>query len=72
MKPLANKQGKLALKDPNSWGYILWHDFLVFPLMNDAGIAEVEFPAGSDWVYYFDHSKGFSGKTKIEAMFPLS
>lgn len=71
MKPLATKQGKWAPHDPDSWGYLLGKEFLIYPVTNDAGIAVVEFPAG-DWVYYFNETKVFKGKSKIEAMFPLN
>ena len=72
MKPLATKQGRWGPNDPDNWGYTLWKDFLIYPITNDAGIAVIGFPAGSDWIYHFNNSKVFGGKSHIEAMFPLN
>jgi hypothetical protein len=72
MKPLATKQYRWAPNDPDNWGYVLWKDYLVYPIINEAGIAEIDFPAGSNWIYHFNHTKMFKGNTKIVVMFPLN
>lgn len=71
MKPNAKKQGKWAPHDPSDWGYTLWNDFLVYPVLNDAGIVTIRFSQKADWIYYFNHSKTYRGGTSIEVMIPL-
>lgn len=42
-------------------GYVLWDTFLVEPVFEESGYAEVVFPKGHRWVYYFDRSRVFEG-----------
>ncbi len=72
MKPLATKQLRLALNYPDNWGYVLWKDILVYPVLNDASVVDINFPSGSNWVYYFNKSKTFKGGSTLEVMIPLS
>lgn len=71
IQPLARRQMFITKNYPNNWGYILGKDFLVYPILNDAGVVEIDFPAKSSWIYYFNTTKVYKGKTSIEVMVPL-
>jgi hypothetical protein len=69
IEPLAKRQPFITEKLLENYGYILWHTFLVFPILNLNGIADMI--VSSPWIYYFDHSIILSPLTKALA-FPLN
>lgn len=62
---MAKKQSWITFSDPSSFGYLLWKDILVFPIFNDEGFLEIDFPKGSAWIYHFNHEKVFRDNVTV-------
>ena len=61
------------LQNPANLGYVLWDTFLVEPVFEESGFAEVLFPEGHRWLYYFNRSLVFEGRGQRQALgFKLS
>jgi len=61
MIPLAKKTDF----HPDTWQYMLWKDLLVCPITNTDTTTQVSFPAGNDWVDWFNHSAVYQGGSTI-------
>jgi len=57
---------------PDSWDYMLWKDILVCPIVEDSTTRTVDFPAGDNWVSWWDHSQVYTGGTSVTLDVPLS
>lgn len=54
------------------YSYMLGSDIFVTPVLSSSTIVDVNFPAGSSWVYLFDNSKVFQGGSSASLDIPLS
>ena len=73
MQPLMADRRTAELQNPANLGYVLWDTFLVEPVFEESGFAEVLFPEGHRWLYYFNRSLVFEGRGQRQALgFKLS
>jgi alpha-glucosidase (family GH31 glycosyl hydrolase) len=70
--PLAHKIPQDSIKLPDTYCYLLCGDLLVAPIFEENGQTEVVFPAGANWVYYFNNSKVYSGGHRTFLTFHLN
>jgi len=63
---------QIIIPIPHSWDYMLWSEIFVAPIVEDALERDVDFPDGSDWVYWFDPSRVYPGDTTVSLTFPLT
>eukprot|EP01090_Pellita_catalonica_P001799 TRINITY_DN11532_c0_g1_i1.p1 TRINITY_DN11532_c0_g1~~TRINITY_DN11532_c0_g1_i1.p1 ORF type:complete len:598 (+),score=88.49 TRINITY_DN11532_c0_g1_i1:106-1899(+) len=70
MKPIA----EWTILEPSSWDFWLWHDVFVAPMVvNNSYTRDIEFPAGNDYVDWWDSKKVFQGGTTVKGYpVPLS
>jgi alpha-glucosidase (family GH31 glycosyl hydrolase) len=61
MQPITKDKKVIELTNEHNLGYVLWFSFLVAPIFDESGFAEVVFPKGSSWIYYFNRSRIFEG-----------
>ena len=59
--PVAKKIGQDSTSLPDNYNYLLCDNLLVAPVFEENGQAEVVFPKGFNWAYYFDKTKVFQG-----------
>ena len=72
LTPLASKIPQDSSRLPDSYGYLLGDDILVFPIFQENGQAEIKFPTQSNWVYFFNTAKVFPGGLKNFLSFELA
>jgi hypothetical protein len=66
-KPIAERT---ALPPP-SWDYMLWTDIFVAPIITNTTTRHVQFPAGNNWVDWWNNSIIYQGNTSITYSVPL-
>jgi alpha-glucosidase (family GH31 glycosyl hydrolase) len=69
MKPIAKRTKVLP---PSSYDYMLWHDILVSPIVEDNTTRVVHFPAGNNWIDWFNTSLVYQGGTSATLDVPLT
>lgn len=62
--PLAKKIRQVSIKLPSTYNYLLCDNLLIAPIFEENGQTEVFFPRGSNWIYYFNTDRVFSGGSK--------
>lgn len=65
-----------AAYDPETFNYMLGPSLLVAPIIDDTSVANVTFPADSNWVSYWNHSLTYAANSSFsfrvsEADFPV-
>ena len=50
---------------PRTWDYMLWKDILVAPIITNNTMRTVEFPAGNNWVDWWNMTIVYSGNTTV-------
>lgn len=69
MQPIAPK----TYSTPDSWDYILWNDIFVAPIVvENSTVRVVKFPAGRNWVDWFDHNVVYPSGSTVNYSVPLS
>lgn len=66
IKPLANR---VIVGEPSSYDYLLGDSIYVSPFVDNSTSKDLDFPGETTdrWVYWFDNTKVFSGKQKVNA-----
>jgi alpha-glucosidase (family GH31 glycosyl hydrolase) len=66
--PLTDKN---SLKPIRNWGYLLWRDVYVSPIVDNVTSLSVTFPPNEVWVDYWDHSVTYNGGDTVEYSCPM-
>jgi len=66
----------LAVDDPlkpiREWGYKLWKDVFISPIVSNTTQVDVTFPSGGDyWVDYWNWSSRYEGGSSVTLTYPL-
>ena len=69
--PVGKRIPQDSTKLPDTYSYLLCDNLLVSPVFEENGQAEVTFPKGSNWIYYFDEKKVTKGGQKLYYTFGL-
>ena len=56
---------------PRTWDYMLWKDIFVAPIVTNTTVRTIEFPAGNNWVDWWNMTIVYSGNTTITYQTPL-
>merc|ERR1712100_110537 len=59
--PVIYPQNERTILPPRDWAYILWTDILVNPIVENSTEVKVQFPAGNDWLDWWDTSIVYQG-----------
>ena len=46
---------------PSTYNYLLGDNILVAPIISNTSAVKITFPAGSSWVYWWNHSLVYAG-----------
>ena len=66
--PLTEKD---SVKPIRNWGYLLWRDIYVSPVVENVTSMTVTFPKDDVWVDYWDHNVTYNGGTSVDYSVPL-
>jgi len=66
--PLTEKD---SVKPIRNWGYLLWHDVYVSPVVENVTSMSVTFPPNDLWVDYWNLSSTYKGGETVEYSCPL-
>eukprot|EP00731_Ephydatia_muelleri_P029081 Em0020g725a len=52
--------------NPDTYNYLLGPNILVAPITSNDSTANITFPVGSSWIYWWDHSKVYQGGSTLQ------
>ena len=52
--------------NPDTYNYLLGPSILVAPIISNDSTVSITFPVGSNWVYWWDHSKVYQGGSTFQ------
>lgn len=70
-KAYTRGESLMRFQNMSSYGFRLGDEIFVAPILNKAGTVNIQFPAGSDWVYLYDKSQVYDGGTSLSETWPI-